>query len=66
MKFTKTLSVDLPVLAAKPMDPAVALLEQPTSQGAFSKAPLKFLITSIIATKTARRFAIAVTCKYLD
>lgn len=66
MKFTRTLSVDLPVFTAKPMDPAVALREQPTSQGAFSKAPLKSLTTSIIANKTAQRFAITVTCKYLD
>lgn len=58
------LSVDLPVLTAKPMDPTVALREQPHSQETFTKAPQTFLTNSISSTKTAQRFAI--TCKCLD
>lgn len=58
------LSVDLPVLTARPVDPTVALPGKPRSQGTLTKAPQTFLTTSISATKPAQRFAI--TCKCLD
>lgn len=54
MKFTKMFSIDLSVFMVRPMDPAVALLEQSPSERAFSKAPLKFLTISITANKTAQ------------
>lgn len=53
-------SIDLPVFMVRSTDSAVALMEQPPPERTFSKAPLKFLIISIIANKTAQ------TCHHHD